>query len=237
MNKKKSKSIFMIKVFLLGFVMSLYFQNINSIRIPAIFDFRNTVITSVITMIIIGMLGVLILLQYKKAKQYKEKMAADEGQADKYDKLFNSVLMNCTWIQYSISILPVIHMAIVVVFKADERGWLVAAVPIVLSSLLAISSSNILPKLDERFPKASDPDFTDKLINKMDEGEKHISYSVLFKLFRYNLFALMIIILISILTAAFTNQDYALIILLLLGLYIFNIVFYYSKIQKYYKTI
>lgn len=237
MNKKKSKFIFIIKVFLLGFVMSLYFQNINSIRIPAIFDFRNTVITSVITMIIIGMLGVLILLQYKKAKQYKEKMAADEGQADKYDKLFNSVLMNCTWVQYSISILPVIHMAIVVVFKADERGWLVAAVPIVLSSLLAFSSSNILPKLDERFPKASDPDFTDKLINKMDEGEKHISYSVLFKLFRYNLFALMIIILISILTAAFTNQDYALIILLLLGLYIFNIVFYYSKIQKYYKTI
>ena len=63
---------------------------------------------------------------------------------------------------------------------------------------------------------------------------KYISYSALFKLYHYNTAAIMMIILLAFYSVA-THTDQIIAMLVLIALYVFNIVFYYSKIGKYYE--
>lgn len=93
----------------------------------------------------------------------------------------------------------------------------------------------MLPKIDPRLPKYNDSNYIGKMISAMDEGERYISYSALFKLYHYNIMAIMMMVILLAFYSAATHTDQFIALSVLMVLYIFNIVFYYAKISKYYK--
>lgn len=85
-------------------------------------------------------------------------------------------------------------------------------------------------------PKVNDEHYVDKLIKAMDEGERHITFTSLYKLFHFNLAALMILILLLAFYSAVTGHTQTLALIILFIVFIYNVSFYYVKIYKYYKS-
>jgi hypothetical protein len=91
-------------------------------------------------------------------------------------------------------------------------------------------------KFDPRFPKQGEKNYTDKIFNLMDEGEKHISFVSMYKVYHWNLMMLMIGTMFLGIYSMATGINQGLSILILIIIFMYNAFGYLVKVRKFYKN-
>lgn len=221
---------------LIGGIIGVLFASQIGKKMEPFFDAYLTILSTIVTTIIVIIIGICMVSQLKSAKISHQKSELLDDQADDFNKLYNYKLFNAGLLYNVAIIIALLNMIINVMFKLrDNDYWFVTFIPFLIGSVLGICYSTIIPKIEKRLPKFNEPNYIDKLIASMDEGERHISYSALFKLYQYNISALMIIIVVLACYSAMTNSNQVIGLCVLIGLYAFNILFYHSKIRRYYQ--
>ncbi|MGN5882616.1 MULTISPECIES: DUF3169 family protein [Staphylococcus] len=219
----------------MGFFVVYYFEYLSRQSRTQMFDFKWTIILTIVTILIVLVLGSLMIKQLHQARKYKQLTVDEEERADQYDSLFNRTFYNTSISYYTGLIISLINLILATALKSEDMGWQFSVIPFIILSIFITYYQSYIPKIDDRFPKGNDKNYMDKLINIMDEGERHITFGVLFKLFHFNISALVIIIIVLSIYTAMTGDNQTLALIILMGLLLFNIFFYYSKVKKYYK--
>ncbi|PNZ97492.1 DUF3169 domain-containing protein [Staphylococcus carnosus] len=239
MSKAKKNTLYISKVLLggiVGGVICFLFSLHSGIKLPTFLNTFDTQVSTGITILIVIICGIFMLKYLKNAYNYKQKSEIQEDFADEYNQTYNQKFLKAGWFYQATIIITLLNMIFVAIFKEDMNDqWGLTTIPLLISAVFGISYNVILPKIDSRLPKYNDSNYIGKMISAMDEGEKYISYSALFKLYHYNVMAVMMMIILLAFYSAVTHTDQIIALLVLIALYIFNVVFYYAKISKYYK--
>ncbi|CAL28743.1 hypothetical protein SCA_1838 [Staphylococcus carnosus subsp. carnosus TM300] len=225
---------------IVGGVICFLFSLHSGIKLPTFLNTFDTQVSTGITILIVIICGIFMLKYLKNAYNYKQKSEIQEDFADEYNQTYNQTynqkFLKAGWFYQATIIITLLNMIFVAIFKEDMNDqWGLTTIPLLISAVFGISYNVILPKIDSRLPKYNDSNYIGKMISAMDEGEKYISYSALFKLYHYNVMAVMMMIILLAFYSAVTHTDQIIALLVLIALYIFNVVFYYAKISKYYK--
>ena len=77
--------------------------------------------------------------------------------------------------------------------------------------------------------------YTEKVLNLYDEGEKHIILQSMYKVFCINIYLLMTGIIILGFFSLATNENQTIGVFILIILFIYNIYTYFSKLIRFYK--
>ncbi|MHD0381924.1 DUF3169 family protein [Staphylococcus simulans] len=221
---------------LAGGCVGLYFSFLSEQSRLPLFGPNETIISTVITTLLIFIIGVLMVHQLSQAKNYKHLSEEDEALGDHYDTLANRKQFIASVLNNLGLFIVIANIILVTIFKAGDNYWGLTIIPFLITSIFSVVYQIYLPKLDERMPKVNDEHYVDKLIKAMDEGERHITFTSLYKLFHFNLAALMILILLLAFYSAVTGHTQTLALIILFIVFIYNVSFYYVKIYKYYKS-
>ncbi|MBO0386733.1 DUF3169 family protein [Staphylococcus simulans] len=221
---------------LAGGCVGLYFSFLGNHSSLQLFDFQATIITTLFTILLIIGIGIVMKLQLSQAKNYKHLSEEDEVLGDHYDTLFNRKFFNASVLSHLSTFVALANIILVTTFKFANNHWEVSVIPFLISSIFSVMYKIYLPKLDSRLPNPNDEQYGDKMMKAMDEGERYVTFSAIFKLFQYNLLALTILILVLAFYSAITGHTQSLALTLLFILFVFNVSFYYIKIYKYYKS-
>ncbi|WP_158698100.1 DUF3169 family protein [Staphylococcus simulans] len=239
MNKKKNHFIYGLKLLigaLIGFFGVYFFEYLSGQSQIQLFDFRRTMVATIITLIIVLLIGGWMVNQLHQAKKYKLLSEEDEIHADDYDNRFNQYLFTASILIYICVFIVLANMILATVLKDGDNFWEMTVIPFIVYVIFNLIYQIYIPKLDQKLPKFNDSRYVDKLIGAMDEGEKHVTYSALFKLFHFNLSALIIIIVVLVFYSAITENPQTLALAIVFVLFVYNVSYYYSKIHKYYKS-
>ncbi|RIN78295.1 DUF3169 family protein [Staphylococcus simulans] len=221
---------------LLGGCVGLYFSFLSEQSRLQLFGTNETVISTVITTLLIIIIGVLMVQQLSQARDYKHLSEEDEALGDHYDTLYNRKFFNASVLSHLSTFVALANIILVTTFKLAHNHWEVSVIPFLISTFFSVMYQIYLPKLDSRLPKPNDEQYADKMMKAMDEGERYVTFSAIFKLFQYNLLALTILILALAFYSAITGHTQTLALTLLFILFVFNISFYYVKIFKHYQS-
>lgn len=238
MSNIKKNTLYLSKILLgvlVGGLIGFLFSFRSEIKLSAFLGTFEIQVSTGITILLVIICGIFMLKSLKKAYLYKQRSETLEDDADEYNQIYNRKFLQASWFFQGTIIITLFNMIFVAIFKeSNNNQWGLTTIPLLISAAFAISYNVILPKIDSRLPKYNDSVYIGKTISAMDEGEKYISYSVLFKLYHYNTAAIMMMIILLAFYSVATHTDQIIAMLVLLALYVFNIVFYYSKIGKYY---
>ncbi|AMY06416.1 MULTISPECIES: DUF3169 family protein [Staphylococcus] len=239
MSNTKKNTLYLSKILLgglVGGIIGFLFSLRSGIKLPAFMDVFDTQVSTGITILIVIICGIFMLKYLRSAYNFKQKSETLENYADEYNQAYNQKFLKASWFYQATIVITLLNMILVAIFKENMNNqWGLTTIPLLISAAFAISYNIMLPKIDPRLPKYNDSNYIGKMISAMDEGEKYISYSALFKLYHYNIMAIMMMVILLAFYSAATHTDQFIALSVLMVLYIFNIVFYYAKISKYYK--
>ncbi|MDP4461447.1 DUF3169 family protein [Staphylococcus hyicus] len=116
-----------------------------------------------------------------------------------------------------------------------ETNILYVFVPLYIIFIPSIKSGYFYRKYNVNYPKIGEKDYTKKILDIKDEGERHITLLSMFKIYQFNVIGLFLaILLIFLFSITFDlNQSFSLLIVILL--FIYNSLGYLLKLRKYYK--
>ncbi|RTX85969.1 DUF3169 family protein [Staphylococcus piscifermentans] len=234
--KRNIHSLFKIVLFALaGFIVGYSVMYFGKNDYPRIINSQGTIVSTIFTTAIITAIGALMISKINNAEKFKIKIENGDIYADKYDFLFNKNIYNASLLVYISIFFSLINIIVITLFQSTFNNvWFITIIPFLICIYLSSRYTRKITKIDDRLPKYNDPEYTNKLINAMDEGEKHCTYEALFKIYRYNISILMMLIIILAACSIITGANMAIALFSLLALYVFNITFYYVKIGKYF---
>ncbi|MHD0396953.1 DUF3169 family protein [Staphylococcus simulans] len=215
--------------------VGLLFNSLSEQSRLQLFDLKTTMFFTLFMIAVIIIIGVLMVLQLQQAKNYKQLSEENEAMADQYDAMYHQKCFNASVLNHINVFMALGNIILVTSFKFANNRWEVSVLSFLVATLFSVVYQTYLPKLDSRLPKANDEQYADKMMKAMDEGERHVTFSAIYKLFQYNLLALTVLILVLAFYSAQTGQTQTLALILLFILFIFNVSFYYVKIYKYYQ--
>ena len=105
-----------------------------------------------------------------------------------------------------------------------------------MTTIPSIMTGFFARKFESSYPKLGESQYTEKIINNMDEGERHINFVSIYQQYFINiviLFASTIFLGIYSMISS-TNQSVGLIILIIL--FVYNAFGHLFKVRKFYKS-
>lgn len=221
---------------IIGATMSMFKNNIFLSQLD--FDsHRITVITCLITSIINIILTLFLYKIQKDALKYKKKTQEDieSSQTDVFEEKANLKLLRTSTIYYIQILVSLINMMILVMVGSSDNDIFYSIIPYIITIIPSLMIGFFIRKFDSRYPKQGEAQYTEKILNIMDEGERHITLVSIYKIYCMNLILVMlggmILGLFSLITGI--NQSAGLIILIIL--FIYNAFGYLLKVRKFYQ--
>lgn len=125
-------------------------------------------------------------------------------------------------------------LLIFVVGQAEANGILFFLIPFFVSGIFNTQFTLFNRRFDDRMPKIADKNYTEKRLEILDEGERHIELIALFKTYAINLSILILAIIFigSYSIATGINQSFSL--LLIIAIFIYNAFSYLLKRRRFY---
>ncbi|MCQ3817419.1 DUF3169 family protein [Staphylococcus xylosus] len=193
-----------------------------------------TIIASVINIILIFALHKV----QRDAIKFKSKTnhSLEDAQADLFEEKANIKFLRSNFIYYiQLSVSFITMLIFTVSNNTNEMSVFYAIIPFLITIIPSLMAGFFVRKFDSRYPKQGEARYTEKILEIMDEGERHITLVSMFKTYHINL---VLIILGVILLGAFSirtgiNQSIGLLILLVL--FVYNAFGYTLKVSKFYK--
>ncbi|MGW7798598.1 DUF3169 family protein [Staphylococcus xylosus] len=193
-----------------------------------------TIIASVINIILIFALHKV----QRDAIKFKSKTnhSLEDAQADLFEEKANIKFLRSNFIYYiQLSVSFITMLIFTVSNNTNEMSVIYAIIPFLITIIPSLMAGFFVRKFDSRYPKQGEARYTEKILEIMDEGERHITLVSMFKTYHINL---VLIILGVILLGAFSirtgiNQSIGLLILIVL--FVYNAFGYTLKVSKFYK--
>lgn len=198
--------------------------------------YNNVVVISIIVTIIIILIEVIVLMNQRRALKYKRLVdnETDIDETDRYELLANRYVLNGSILSILQTVIAFLMLLIFVVGQAEANGILFFLIPFFASTIFNTQFTLFNRKFDERMPKLADKNYTEKRLEMLDEGERHIELMALFKTYAINLSLLILAIIFigSYSIATGINQSFSL--LLIIAIFIYNAFSYLLKRRRFY---
>ncbi len=193
-----------------------------------------TIIASVINIILIFVLHKV----QRDAIKFKSKtnQSLEDAQADLFEEKANIKFLRSNFIYYiQLSVSFITMLIYTVSNNTNEMSVFYAIIPFLITIIPSLMAGFFVRKFDSRYPKQGEARYTEKILEIMDEGERHITLVSMFKTYHINLVLIMIGV---VLLGAFSirtgiNQSIGLLILIVL--FVYNAFGYTLKVNKFYK--
>lgn len=195
-----------------------------------------TIIVCLIASLINIILTLVLYKVQKNALTFKSKMNHDiEGQqADEFEEKANMMFMRTSFIYYVQILISLICMLIIVMVNASEGDIFYPIIPYLITIIPSLMIGFFVRKFDSRYPKQGEAQYTEKILDIMDEGERHITLVSMFKIYHINLTLLIIGGMTLGLFSLITGINQLLGLLLIIILFIYNAFGYMLKVRKFY---
>lgn len=198
----------------------------------------NVILISLICVALILVLSIYLIIIQKKAVHYKRlsETHIDEDEADSYDKKANLAYMQNSFIYYLELTISFIALFIIVLGNGNSSASSWALLPFMTTIISSVITGLFYRKFDSRYPKLGEKNYAEKLINILDEGERHIYFNSLFKTFYINLSLIMIGAIFLGFYSLETGHSQTLGIFILIILFIYNVFSHLLKTYKFYHS-
>lgn len=225
---------------IIGGVIGLSFGMINTNNLLRLTHFSN--IKIVLTVVGIATLINIILTIYlyiiqNKALKNKTKITEDieDDLVDYFEKSANLNFNKAHIIYYVELIISFISLFIIVLGNGTDKVLFYSIIPYLFTIIPSLMIGFFVRKYDPRYPKIGEKNYTEKVLNLYDEGEKHIILQSMYKVFCINIYLLMTGIIILGFFSLVSNENQTIGVLILIILFIYNIYTYFSKLIRFYK--
>ncbi|HDC9853941.1 TPA: DUF3169 family protein [Staphylococcus aureus] len=197
--------------------------------------YTNVVVISIVATIII-LVEAIVLMNQRRALKYKRLVdeEVDIDATDQYELLANRYVLNGSILSVIQTIIAFVVLLIFVVGQAEANAMLFFLIPFFASAIFNTQFTLFNRKFDDRMPKIADKNYTEKRLEILDEGERHIELIALFKTYAINLSILILAIIFigSYSIATGINQSFSL--LLIIAIFIYNAFSYLLKRRRFY---
>ncbi|ARD75776.1 DUF3169 family protein [Staphylococcus xylosus] len=191
-----------------------------------------TIIASVINIILIFVLHKV----QRDAIKFKSKtnQSLEDAQADLFEEKANIKFLRSNFIYYiQLSVSFITMLIFTVSNNTNEMSVFYAIIPFLITIIPSLMAGFFVRKFDSRYPKQGEARYTEKILEIMDEGERHITLVSMFKTYHINLVLIMLGV---VLLGAFSirtgiNQSIGLLILIVL--FVYNAFGYTLKVNKF----
>ncbi|MCG3402198.1 DUF3169 family protein [Staphylococcus massiliensis] len=236
MKKRRNSIPFIILSLIIGGIIGGLIGLLIDEGIPKFLNWVSGNIINGIAVILVIILGLLMLKRLNKAKTYNQLMEnEDDGFEDDYDLMRGKQIYKTSILIHVINILALLNISILALFMKDSgRMFFIAFITLMIATIFSYIYNAQIHKVDKCFPKLSDSNPVNTLLNNFDEGERYIMFNAIYKLFQYNLSIFLMFAMICAAAAAFGFNDIGISSVLFCVLYIVNISYYYKKIKVYY---
>ena len=198
--------------------------------------------TALIICIIFSII-VLILTAYQwktqhDAIKFKKSFlnSIEDDEADIYEKKANLKYNLTTIIAYTLMTVSFIAALLFVIGKNANFSMLFAIIPFMLTGLSSLMLGFFNRRFDSRYPKMGEKNYTEKTLDLMDEGERHITLISMYKNYQMNIVLLMIAIILLSLYSIDTGSSQSFSIFILIIIFVYNSLGYMLKVRKFYKS-
>ena len=212
---------------IIGFCFGM-FEDRNLFEIVKFTSNQIVIIISIIASVINIVLTLLLYKVQQQALKYKSLMETDinDQQADDYEKLTSLKFMRTSTIYYIQILVSLITIFILALGNASNAYIFFAIIPFIIT---------IIRKYDSRMPKQGEKQYTEKVLEIMDEGERHITLVSMYKVYHINISLLIIAALFLGLFSIISGINQTIGLFMLIILFCYNAFGYLKKKKKFYK--
>ncbi|EJY95737.1 DUF3169 family protein [Staphylococcus arlettae] len=224
---------------IVGGVIGAFFGMFEDRNLFSIIQFSNSSIEITIITLASVINIVLTFVLYRvqrKALQYKKQMNKEiaDHSADDLEQKANLNFLRTSFIYYTQVLVSLLTLFFIVLGNGTNQLIIFVLLPYIITIIPSIMIGFFVRKYDARYPKQGEAKYTEKVLNLMDDGERHITLVSMYKIYNINM---AIIIIGGMLLGLFSlisgiNQILGLVILIVL--FIYNGFGYLFKVRKFY---
>ncbi|MBX8993113.1 DUF3169 family protein [Staphylococcus pettenkoferi] len=213
-------------------------QNFNIKRLLLFADFKNSIIITAISLVLILILGIFAFKYARKAYFYKNALEKDisEDNVDTYEQKSNIQFLEAQKLLLASYVIAFLNLFIIVLGHGSIEVYFIALIPFFVVVIWGTINGVYARKLDSRMPKFGDKNYTEKRLSVMDEGERHITLKSLFKVNAVTLSLVIVGLLFLYFYSMATGDNQSIGMLVLIIIFIYNSLTYTFKVAKYYKN-
>lgn len=196
------------------------------------------ILLTIITLLINIVLLIVLFRTQRKSLYFKNKLDEDidDDRADYYEKKSKAYFFRVSVIYPILISVSFIHMFIIVLGYTSDYDVLLAIVPFLVATITGTIIGFYYRKFDSRFPKQGEKNYTDKVFQLMDEGERHITLVSMYKVYHSNLVMLIIGTMFLGIYSIATGINQGMSILIFIIIFMYNSFGYLVKVRKFYKN-
>ncbi|MGC9615193.1 DUF3169 family protein [Staphylococcus pasteuri] len=208
-------------------LIKFFFTNQNSIMVVC---FIATLINIILT--------VILYRELKNSVYFKNKINNPDNKysEDESEEKSNLKFLNASFIYYFQILISLIFLLILVIGNIKDIYVLFAIIPYMITVIPALLIGLYARKVDERYPKLGEHKYTEKLLSIMDEGERHITLTSMFKTYHINLVLIIVFAIFLAIHSISSGINQTMGVIFLIVLFIYNAFGYLSKVRKFYKS-
>ncbi|ASE37992.1 DUF3169 domain-containing protein [Staphylococcus pettenkoferi] len=213
-------------------------QNFNIKRLLLFADFKNSIIITAISLVLILILGIFAFKYARKANFYKNALEKDisEDNVDTYEQKSNIQFLEAQKLLLASYVIAFLNLFIIVLGHGSIEVYFIALIPFFVVVIWGTINGVYARKLDSRMPKIGDKNYTEKRLSVMDEGERHITLKSLFKVNAVTLSLVIVGLLFLYFYSMATGDNQSIGMLVLIIIFIYNSLTYTFKVAKHYKN-
>lgn len=214
---------------------SIFKQLITSVQFA---NHYTVIVLTAITVLINVVLLIVLFRTQQKSLKFKNKLTQDidDDNVDYYEKKSNTYFLRVSAIYYILISVSLIHMFIIVLGYSTEYDVILGVVPYLVAAIAGTIIGFYYRKFDPRLPKQGEKNYTDKIFNLMDEGEKYITLVSMYKVYHFNLMMLIVGTMFLGIYSISSGINQGVSILILIIIFMYNAFGYLAKVRKFYKN-
>ncbi|MDT0705498.1 DUF3169 family protein [Staphylococcus haemolyticus] len=196
---------------------------------------------TIIVTIIASLINIGLILAIWKASQtslkYKHKTEnASDANLDQYEQKANLTFMRTGTLYYITILVALLNIFIIALGNGPSSILFLVIVPFILTLIPSTMLGFFYRKFDTRMPKQGEANYTERILQNMDEGERHITLESMFKVYHVNISLIMVGAMFLGIFSITTGINQAVGIGILIILFAYNTFGYMLKVRKFYKS-
>jgi hypothetical protein len=203
------------------------------------FTSQNFIIVSCIIATLINIiLTIFLYIELKHSVDLKNKIAEPNSNVDEdiFEEKSSLKFINASFIYYLQILISLLFLFTLVIGNVSDIYTLYSIIPYMITMIPSIMIGLYARKIDNHYPKLGEANYTEKTLSIMDEGERYITLTSMFKTYHINLVLIIIFAVFLSVHSINTGINQTLGVLFLIILFIYNAFGYLSKVRKFYKS-
>lgn len=191
----------------------------------------------------IVVMGVVVILTgwlfkvQKDALKIKRQMRENlnYSETDDLDNQANMKFLTSSYLLYTVYLITFLYLLVLVIGNSGDKAVLFGSMPFIFTIVPAIFTGIFTKKFDSKVPKYGEKNYTEKLLAVMDEGERHVTLTAMYKVYHINISMIMLGIVLLAVFSLVTASNQFLGLLIMIILFAYNVFGYLTKVSRFYR--